>query len=464
MRAIVAGIALMSLAACQPWHASTTSAYMPDENQATLVLFLEPSVSGPEGLDLRLVEVNAIREDGLAAPVPLALDRITGGPGDRPRLLAWGAIPEGRYTALGLRATSAASAETGGGSADEAEETRVAVTFQADANRAVVLAATLDAGPRGAVRLEPALKAGVPDPPAVGLMGLAADRGTGMVFLFDKAGGRVVRAVRVGVGPGEIAVDSGRARAYVPVEGDDSVAVIDLTGAALIGRIPLTGGDDPAAVVVTSDGNTLLSANAGSGTVSVIDARAQVETDRVRVGNAPRSLLLNAAGTRAFIFNTLSNTISVLEVPSGTVAATLSTDAAPLRGAFDRTEKRLYVIHRSSPYLGIFDPVSLSSMNRVYVGAGATALTVDPRSDRIYLARRGTRTIEIFDPFSFLPVDTIAVPGDVASLTIDREGNSLFLALPRERAVRTVRLVGKRSVFDMDFPVEPVWVALMRER
>jgi len=122
------------------------------------------------------------------------------------------------------------------------------------------------------------------------------------------------------------------------------------------------------------------------------------------------------------------------------------------------------VINRSSPYLSLFDPLTLSLTNRLYVGTGATALTVDPRSDRIYLARRGTRTVEIFDPFSFLPVDTLQVTGDVAHLTIDREGNTLFLSIPRAHAVRIVRLVGKRSVTDMDYPGEPSWVALMRER
>ena len=98
------------------------------------------------------------------------------------------------------------------------------------------------------------------------------------------------------------------------------------------------------------------------------------------------------------------------------------------------------------------------------MGPGATALTVDPRSDRIYLARAGTGSIEIYDPFSFLPIDRLAVSGDIASLAIDREGNALFVALPRGHVVRTVRLVGKRSVFDMDFPGEPVWLAFMRER
>jgi len=61
VRAIVTGVALLSLVACQPPRASTSAAYPPAENEATVFLFLEPAAFGPEGLDLRLLEVSAIR-------------------------------------------------------------------------------------------------------------------------------------------------------------------------------------------------------------------------------------------------------------------------------------------------------------------------------------------------------------------------------------------------------------------
>jgi YVTN family beta-propeller protein len=457
---------LVTLGACQPRRSATPSAYLPAADQSTLFLFLEPGDSGSEGLDLRIDSLSAIREDGLATPVPLVLDRIVAGRGGQHRLLAWGAIPAGRYAALGLMTRPASAPDAGGGASQvEGEEALATVPFLAEASRAIVLGAKLaTAFGTGVGGRKPVLQAAVPDAPALGLIGLAADKGAGAVFLFDKTLGRVVRAVRTGGGPGGMAVDSGSARAYVPLEREDAIAVIDVVGAAIIGRITLTGGDGPAEVVLTPDGGTLLSANAGSGTVSVIDARAQVETGRVRVGNAPRSVLLNTAGTRAFVFNTLSNSVTVVDVAGRTVAATLGADSGPLRGAFDRAEKRLYVINRSSPYLSLFEPQTLTLTNRVYVGAGATALTVDPRSDRIYLARRGTRTVEIFDPFSFLPVDAIPVPGDVAHLAIDREGNTLFLSIPRAHTVRAIRLVGNRSVYDIDQPVEPSWVSFVRER
>jgi len=464
---MTAGV-LFTLAACQAKRPDAARSIPSDPDQHLVFVYLDPLPAGPEGLELRIDSVSAVREDGPASPLTLAFDRVVAGKGARERLLASGGVPAGRYTELELRFAAAAAAGEEGRTdlAVPPEGTRTAVHFVAERGRSTVLRLKLD--PRtpasGEVRFEPLLAAAVPDRLATGLTGLAVDREAGAVFLFDKVAGQVVGAVRTGRRPGGMAVDLVRARAYVPVGGEDAIVTIDVAAGAVIDRIPLTGGDDPAEVVLSPDGSTLLCANAGSGTVSIVDARSLFETRRVTVGNAPRSLLLDAAGTRAFVFNSLSDSISVLDVAAGTLVATLAADSGPLRGAFDRAQRRLYVINRSSPYLTVFDPVSLSIVKKVYVGAGATALAVDPRTDRIYLSRRNTGSVEIYDPQSFLPVDTMPAPGEVAHLAVDRQGNLLYLSLSRSRTVRAVRLVGQGTVWDADLPGEPSWVSLMGER
>jgi YVTN family beta-propeller protein len=465
LRAISIGTILVTLAACQARHVPTASPPAPSDDQATVYVFLKPHGSGE--LDVRLEEIRVVREDGQSVLLPLLVDRIEPRRGEGERLLAWGGIPPGHYAALGLHGRFASP----GDPTDrppvegEAEVARAPVAFVAERSAAVVLSASLDLSATSqAGRLAPTLKAVVPDQPATSLMGFAADRQTGTVFVLDKIAGHVVRAIRTGRRPGGLAVDTARARVYVPQGGEDAIGVIDATSGTVIERIPLSGGDDPAEVVLTPGGTSLLGVNTGSGTVSVIDVRSLIETSRVTVGNGPRSILIDAAGTRAYVFNTLSDTISVIDVSAAVVVATLAADSGPLRGAFDRAQRRLYVINRSSPYLTVIDPVALSVLRRVYVGAGASALTVDPRTDRIYLARRNARAVEVFDPFSFLPVDTIPAPGDVAHLVIDREGNTLFLSLPSSHSVRAIRLVGNQAVWSADFAGEPSWVALMGER
>ena len=316
----------------------------------------------------------------------------------------------------------------------------------------------------GGIRFAPSFAAEVPGKLATGLIGLVTSRRANTVTLFDKITGKVFAVVPTGTSPAGVDLDPVLRRAYVAISGEDAVEAIDLLGADVISRGQLVIGDRPEELALTPDRKTLLSANNGSNTVSVVDAASLVETRRVQVGNGPQSILVDRAGRRAYVCNTLSNTISVLDLGTLAVIATVATEAGPVRGDFNRSGNRLYVLHKYSPYLGVFDPMTLSLVRRVYVGSGGMALKVDPRTDLIYLARRGTGEVAIYDPFSFLPVDSYRTEGDASYLTIDGEGNNLSIVLPGTNSVRTVRLIGKGTASETEVGEDPYWVTLMGER
>jgi DNA-binding beta-propeller fold protein YncE len=56
---------------------------------------------------------------------------------------------------------------------------------------------------------------------------------------------------------------------------------------------PLLSGDAPAALALTRDGRTLVSVNAGSGTVAVLDAPTIAQRFRLSVGDEPRAVVLS---------------------------------------------------------------------------------------------------------------------------------------------------------------------------
>jgi YVTN family beta-propeller protein len=316
----------------------------------------------------------------------------------------------------------------------------------------------------GGIRFAPSFTAQVPGKIATGLIGLVTGRRGNTVTAFDKVAGKVVAVVPTGTSPAGMVLDPLSRKAYVAISGEDAVEAVDFLGMDVIGRGQLVIGDRPEELDLTPDRKTLLTANSGSNTVSVVDAASLVETRRIQVGNGPQSILVDRAGRRAYVFNTLSSTISVLDIMTGGVVATVATESGPVRGEFNRAGNRLYVLHRYSPYLGVFDPATLSIVRRVYVGSGGTALKVDTKTDRIYLSRQGTGEVAIYDPFSFLPVDSYRVGGDVSCLAIDGEGNNLFAVLPGKNGVRAVRLVGKETASETDVGEDPYWVTLMGER
>lgn len=466
-RACLVVVALASLLhfAC---HAipSLVKPRLEEEGQA--IVYLQALGQEADRLTFRLEGMSAVRGDGSAVPVPLHMKEISGKDLKRDRLLASANLPPGQYIGFSFRVKSATlQGEEGAAAlslADEMPMTPIPFSIARRKAQVISLKFRYRESLPGGIRFSPAFTAEAPGKLAIGLIGLVTSKRGNTVTVFDKVNGKVVAVVPTGTSPAGMVLNSSLRTAYVAISGEDAVEAIDLLGSDVINRGALTIGDRPEELALTPDRKTLLSANAGSNTVSVIDAASLVETRRIQVGNGPQSILIDRAGRRGYVFNTLSNTISVLDLGALAVAATVTTDSGPVRGDFNRAGNRLYVLHKYSPYLSVFDATTLSIVRRVYVGTGGTALKVDTRTDLIYLARRGTGEVAIYDPFSFLPIDSYRTGQDVLYMTIDGEGNNLMVVLPGENGLRTVRLIGKGTASEIEVGEDPIWVTLMGER
>jgi len=464
-RLVALSAASMLLFACQ----AMPSLVKPRLEEDGLVsVYLQSLSQEADRLTFRLGGISAVRGDGTTVPLSLHIGEIRGRDPKRERLLASGELPPGQYLGFSFRVTGATlRGEEGDVALSPAEENPMtSVPFAIARKKALVVSLKFryrESLP-GGIRFAPTFSAEVPGKLATGLIGLVTSRRANTVTVFDKVSGKVVAVVPTGTSPAGMVLDPLLRRAYVAISGEDAVETIDLLGMDVVNRGQLVIGDRPEELALTPDRKTLLSANTGSNTVSVVDAASLVETRRIQVGNGPQSILVDRAGRRAYVFNTLSGTISVLDIRTGGVVATVATEAGPVRGEFNRAGNRLYVLHRHSPHLSVFDPTTLSIVRRVFVGSGGTALKVDSRTDLIYLSRQGAGEISIYDPFSFLPVDAYRTGGDVSCLAIDGEGNNLLVVLPGTNGVRTVRLVGKDTASETDVGEDPYWVTLMGER
>lgn len=438
------------------------------EEEGQVFIHLQSLTQEADRLSFRLEGVSAVRGDGSSVPMTLHVSEIVGKEMKRDRLLASGILPPGQYQGFLFRVGGATlQGEEGAAAlpiADTKPMTSIPFTIARRKAQVISLKFRYRESVPGGIRFAPSFDAEVPGKLTTGLIGLVTSRGANTVTVFEKVTGKVAAVIPTGTSPAGMVLNPLLRRAYVAISGDDAVEAIDLLGTDVTNRGPLTIGDRPEELALTPDGKTLLTANTGSSTVSVVDAASLVETRRIRVGNGPQSIRIDRAGRRAYVFNMLSNTVSVVDLGALEVAATIATEAGPVRGEFNRAGNRLYVLHRFSPYLNVYDTTTLSIVKRVYVGTGGTALKVDSRTDLVYLARRGTGEIAIYDPFSFLPIDAYRTEGDAAYLTIDGEGNNLCAVYPGTNAVRMIRLIGKATATEVEVGEDPYWVTLMGER
>jgi YVTN family beta-propeller protein len=252
-------------------------------------------------------------------------------------------------------------------------------------------------------------------------------------------------------------------RAYVALSEDDEVAVCDVAASTELKRIRLSAGDAPRELLLSADRRTLITANSGSNTVSLIDANSALETARINVGEQPTALVADRKTPRVYVFNARSNNISVVDTASRAVVSTLPFEGPPLRGQLDKQGTHLYVASPLSNDLLVYSLPDFAQAKRVHIGLGTTALKVDPATDLLYVAQADGR-LALYDPFALIPVDFIDLPGVASWLAIDGAENSLLALMPERRSVAVINLATKELLGELDVGQDPRVLALYGER
>lgn len=443
-----------------------------------IFLYMEPLSADARAVRFTLGDVSAVRNDGGEMPLTLHLAEIRGSEPARQRLLASGVLPPGGYQGFSFKARQA-FLRTDAGEApllvsDKPE--RVVFPFEVKRKKGAVFSLTLPF--KGAVRsgstFRPSFSAAIPVTPLITLTGYVTNYGANTITVFDKRAGSVRKVIETGVGPKGIALDQKKLTAYVAISGEDAVDVIDLLSNEIVNRIRLTNGDRPGDIALTPDGNTLLTVNTGSNTVSFVDPVSRLEIARLDLVNnrslqtqtakMPVSLLLDPSGKKAYLFNYLSNNITVIDIATRGIFTTIPTETGPLRGAFNRQGDKLLVIHEWSPNLLIIDLLTFAVVKRLYVGMGSSWIRVDTTTDRIYLARRNDPIVGIYDPFSLISSDFLNAAGGPGYMLFDGETSSMLLLLPEQRALQNINLISKKAEYLIDVGDEPYWSTIMGER
>lgn len=459
-------MALLLLAACQMPNQQLKSV---SEDEVTAYLYLQPLPAETDQIRFTITSLAAVRADGVEIPLSLRLGELTRVQMARQRLLASSLLPIGSYKGFSIRVSKAFLKGEDGGEASllvPEDATRLDFPFEVKKGRALLVSLSLryEDSLRG-VSFTPTFTTVVPEKPLNNLTGYVTNFGAGTITVFDKKKGEAVDAIQTGRGPSGIVLDQRLRRAYVALTGDDAIDVIDVTAGTVVNRIRLSLGDAPRDLALTPDGKTLLSANIGSSTVSIIDPVALLEIDRVNVLNRPGAVLVDRSGSRAFIFNELVNRISVLDLASRQLlSSSIATDSKPLRGDFNRKGSRLVVYQQWSPYLLYIDPFSFTPQQRVNAGMGIGWVKVDTSSDKLYVGKTDQPVVDIYDPFSLMPSDYLPTLGGVSHMAIDGEENNLCLVIPEQRILQIINLVSRKVVGVIELDDAPYWATVVGER
>lgn len=436
-----------------------------DEGEVSL--YLDPFPQEAERLRFRVEAVSALHGDGREFPLSVALGDLRRRDVSRQRLLARGSLPAGEYAGFSFRVRDAFLSSEEGEAALLTSETPAKAEFRfvVERNRGYVLSLALryTESVESGYSFTPSFAIYVPGRPPVGLLGLVTNRRSNSVTLFDKRSARAIAVIATGRSPSGMALDQRTQRAYVALAGEDSIGIIDLLSGNLSQEIRLSPGDAPTELALTPDGRTLLSANRGSNTVSLIDPQSRFEQARITVAIGPRSVVADRAGRRAFVLNTASNTVSVIDVPSRALLRTIQVDSGPVRGQFNRRGDRLFVVHEVSPFVAVINPTTLAVASRFRIRSPMESIRVDPNTDQVYLGGPREFMVGLYDPLSFAPVGFVNTGTGIVAMTTDADENNLYMVSAEKNALLVSSRLSKRIVGEIDVGEGPYWVVVMGE-
>lgn len=250
----------------------------------------------PDGRQAAVVAYGARAIDVFDVASRTKLRTIDLSPNDGPHGVAW--LPDGRIVATTERSQSLTIVDT---------RNRDAVTQIASGQRGTHMVAFSPDFAR-------AYTANIPD---------------GTVTVFDLAAGAKLRDLQIGGQPEGIAVSTDGRTLWVGDNQGARVVAFDTTSFEQVAE--LATGDVPIRVAASPDGRWIVTSNAGSGTLTVIDAATRRIARTIPVSGAGEAaqvtILFSADGRRLYAAETARNQVAEVDMATGRVLRRLPAGA-----------------------------------------------------------------------------------------------------------------------------------------
>ncbi len=183
-----------------------------------------------------------------------------------------------------------------------------------------------------------------------------------------------------------------REYAYVANAGSGTVSVLDLVRLRL--QSSLQVGTHPVAIVASPSRNEVYVASQGSGlgpgSLAIVDTERNVVAARVTLGRMPSALAVDPPGDRLYAANASGNNVSVLDLRSRRLLGTVGVGEGPDELAVSPDNRTLVVANRGSDSVSLMDlspPNALPKLRSSFAGCpGASSIVILPNSSKAFIA------------------------------------------------------------------------------
>lgn len=208
-------------------------------------------------------------------------------------------------------------------------------------------------------------------------------------------------------------------RFYVTTDFPAALLVVDGARRKVLHAIPLTG-KLPHMVQLSADERQAWTADAGSGTVTVVDLNARRVRTQVEVGGVPMGLALTPDEKTLFVATRTANTVVAVDAVTNRVRRNVGVPGNPVRMAYLPDARLLLVTLIETGEVAALNARTLLEVKRVPVGARCEGILADPRGGALYVSAQGDNRVVKFSLPDLEPVqniETAAKPDPLFLLT-----------------------------------------------
>jgi YVTN family beta-propeller protein len=248
------------------------------------------------------------------------------------------------------------------------------------------------------------------------------DRSADGIGVVDLREGRLVRVLKAGTDPEQVAVSRDGTLLFVANEDAAQVSVVNASSGEIVQTYPV--GEEPEGVTVSPDGRHVYVTSEDEGTVYVFEVSERRMVAKLEVGARPRSIAFLPDGSRAYITNENSASVSVIDARALTLLPAIALENMRPMGVVSAPDGRYVAVSTGrSRAVVLVDPATGAITGSIDAGERPWGIAVSPDGTRLYTANGPSNDVSVIDVATRAVVARIPA-GDRpwGALVVDRRG------------------------------------------
>lgn len=257
---------------------------------------------------------------------------------------------------------------------------------------------------------------------------LVGNKGEDSFGIYDLADGKQLAKLPTGNQPHEIAVMGDGTQAAVVNYGGSTIDIIDLDPLGKVATIELSPNKRPHGLLWMPKSERLIATTEGSNSVAIVEPDGRVTSIATSQQGSHMVALLGEE--RAFVANIGSGTVSVLDLKANTKLRDLTTGGKPEGVAV--ASGKVFVGDLTAPRISVFDAGTYEKLGELAIDGNAIRVIASPDGKTVATSNVDKGTVTLIDAASHSVLRSFPVSGDPAvtqvTLIWSSDGKRLYAA------------------------------------